>query len=37
VEAREAISMLKNTVRARKFEYHPPRLQVIFRENIPES
>jgi len=37
VEAREAISILKNTILNRKFEYHPPRLQVIFRENIPES
>jgi len=37
VEAREAISVLKNTILGRKFEYHPPRLQVIFRENIPES
>jgi LacI family transcriptional regulator len=37
VEAREAISMLKNTILGRKFDHHPPRLQVIFRENIPES
>lgn len=37
VEAREAISMLKNAVLGRTFDYHPPRLQVIFRENIPES
>ncbi|RFZ81557.1 LacI family DNA-binding transcriptional regulator [Shinella sp. WSJ-2] len=37
VEAREAISVLKNTILGRKFEHHPPRLQVIFRENIPES
>lgn len=36
VEAREALSMLKNTLLGRKFDYHPPRLQVIFRENIPE-
>ena len=37
VEAREAISMLKNTILGRKLEHHPPRLQVIFRENIPET
>lgn len=37
VEAREAISMLKNTILGGKFDRHPPRLQVIFRENIPES
>ena len=37
VEAREAISMLKNTILDRRNDYHPPRLQVIFRENIPES
>lgn len=36
VEAREAISILKNANLGRRFEYHPPRLQVIFRENIPE-
>lgn len=36
VEAREAIAMLVNSIRDRAFEYHPPRLQVIFRENIPE-
>jgi LacI family transcriptional regulator len=36
VEAREALSMLKNTILGAKFDYHPPRLQVIFRENIPE-
>lgn len=37
VEAREAIAMLKSAVRDRAIDYHPPRLQVIFRENIPES
>ena len=36
VEAREAISLLVNSIRGKAFEYHPPRLQVIFRENIPE-
>lgn len=37
VEAREALSMLKNIILDRRIDYHPPRLQVIFRENIPES
>jgi LacI family transcriptional regulator len=37
VEARETIAMLKNTALGRSIDYHPPRLQVIFRENIPES
>lgn len=37
VEAREALSMLSRAVRGQQGEYHPPRLQVIFRENIPES
>jgi LacI family transcriptional regulator len=37
VEAREAISMLRRTIRGLAIDYHPPRLQVIFRENIPES
>ena len=36
VEAREALSMLKMAVLGGKADYHPPRLQVIFRENIPE-
>jgi len=37
VEAREALSMLSRSVRGQTIDYHPPRLQVIFRENIPES
>lgn len=37
VEAREAINLLVNSIRGKPFEYHPPRLQVIFRENIPEN
>ncbi|MCB1445546.1 MAG: LacI family DNA-binding transcriptional regulator [Rhizobiaceae bacterium] len=37
VEAREAIGLLSSAIRGRPFEYHPPRLQVIFRENIPEN
>ena len=36
VEAREAIALLANAIRGTSFESHPPRLQVIFRENIPE-
>ncbi|MDE1994011.1 MAG: LacI family DNA-binding transcriptional regulator [Rhizobiaceae bacterium] len=36
VEAREAISMLSRAVRGLPIDYHGPRLQVIFRENIPE-
>ena len=36
VEAREAIGLLASSIRGRPFEEHPPRLQVIFRENIPE-
>lgn len=37
VEAREALAMLMRTVRGEPVDYHPPRLQVIFRENIPEA
>lgn len=37
VEAREALSMLSRAIRGLPIDYHPPRLQVIFRENIPES
>ena len=37
VEAREAIAMLRHSILDQKLDYHPPRLQVIFRENIPES
>ena len=36
VEAREALNVLTQSVRGLPFEFHPPRLQVIFRENIPE-
>jgi LacI family transcriptional regulator len=36
VEAREAIAMLSHAILDKPFEYHAPRLQVIFRENIPE-
>lgn len=37
VEAREALSMLSRAIQGLPIDYHPPRLQVIFRENIPES
>jgi LacI family transcriptional regulator len=36
VEAREAIAMLTHAVAGKPFEYHAPRLQVVFKENIPE-
>jgi LacI family transcriptional regulator len=35
VEAREALNILTAAVRGRDYQFHPPRLQVIFRENIP--
>ena len=38
VEAREALNVLSNRIREEfAYGFHPPRLQVIFRENIPES
>jgi LacI family transcriptional regulator len=36
VEAREALNILTGSVRGLPYEMHPPRLQVIFKENIPE-
>ncbi|MCC6204123.1 MAG: substrate-binding domain-containing protein, partial [Hyphomicrobiales bacterium] len=36
VEAREALNILTQSVRGLPFDPHPPRLQAIFRENIPE-
>jgi LacI family transcriptional regulator len=36
VEAREALNLLGHIVRGTPFDYHPPRLQVVFKENIPE-
>ncbi|MDR3490165.1 MAG: LacI family DNA-binding transcriptional regulator [Bradyrhizobium sp.] len=36
VEAREALNILIHSVRGLSYEQHQPRLQVIFRENIPE-
>lgn len=37
VEAREALSALINSIKSQPFDEHPPRIQVIFKENIPES
>lgn len=37
VEAREALTILEHAIRKQPFEFHPPRLQVILRENIPDS
>jgi LacI family transcriptional regulator len=37
VEAREALNVLSNRIRGFLYNFHPPRLQVIFRENIPET
>ena len=36
VEAREALNILERSVRGLPQDSHPPRLQIIFRENIPE-
>jgi len=36
VEAREALNILSQAVKGLPYESHPPRLQVIFKENIPE-
>ena len=36
VEAREALNALEGAITGKYFEQHPPRLHVIFRENIPE-
>jgi LacI family transcriptional regulator len=36
VEAREALNILSHGVRGQAYDPHPPRLQVIFKENIPE-
>ena len=37
VEAREALNALESAITGKYFEKHAPRLQVIFRENIPEA
>jgi LacI family transcriptional regulator len=36
VEAREALNVLSRSVRGLPYDYHAPRLQIIFKENIPE-
>jgi LacI family transcriptional regulator len=36
VEARESLNILTHAVNGLPYESHPPRLQVIFKENIPE-
>ena len=36
VEAREALNALEGAITGKHFEKHAPRLQVIFRENMPE-
>jgi len=37
VEAREALATLMSSIKAEPFDQQPPRVQVIFRENIPEN
>ncbi|HWK63363.1 MAG TPA: LacI family DNA-binding transcriptional regulator [Rhizobiaceae bacterium] len=37
VEAREALNILSQSIRGLDYEAHPPRLQIVFKENIPES
>lgn len=37
VEAREALNTLEGAITGKYFERHAPRLQVVFRENIPEA
>lgn len=36
VEAREALNILDHAIRGRPYDYHAPRLQIVFKENIPE-
>jgi LacI family transcriptional regulator len=36
VEAREALNILDSSIQNLPFEVHPPRLQAIFKENIPD-
>ena len=36
VEARETLNILCNSIQGLPYEYHGPRLQIIFKENIPE-
>lgn len=37
VEVREALNILSSSIRRQPLELHLPRLQIIFRENIPEA
>lgn len=37
VEAREALNLLTAAATAQKYAYVPPRLQVVFRENLPDE
>ncbi|BCH24523.1 LacI family transcriptional regulator [Mesorhizobium sp. L-8-10] len=37
VEAREALNILAQSVRGLDYDSHAPRLQIVFRENIPEN
>ena len=37
VEAREALNVLSAAVRGEAYDGHPPRLQIVFKENIPET
>jgi LacI family transcriptional regulator len=36
VEARETLNILSKSIRGQPYEYHGPRVQIIFKENIPE-
>lgn len=36
VEAREALNILMHSVKGLPYDYHAPRLQIIFKENLPE-
>lgn len=36
VEAREALNLLTSAVRGQGYDVHQPRLQIVFKENIPE-
>ena len=36
VEAREALNILARSARGLDYDYHAPRLQIVFKENIPE-
>ena len=36
VEARETLNILSHSIQGLPYEYHGPRLQIVFKENIPE-